>query len=234
MQKQLTVHDRIIYSLLFILVLLLILTMYQIDRQWLKLSDIETTLSEQAKAMRELNAALANAPLRTNAAKTSQNSVAPAFKRAYQASQLPDYAQGDWSVDAFGTNIKTITPLVSSDAYAANVQGFVLESLINRDPETLAWEGLIAKSWQVSADGLTIRFQLREDVHFSDGVPLTADDVVFTYDFIMTEAIQAPRERAYLEKINSVKANGQYEVVFTFKEPYFEALSLAGGMNIFG
>mgnify|MGYP006276212951 CR=1 FL=1 len=232
MQKQLTVHDRIIYSLLFILVLLLILTMYQIDRQWLKLSDMQTTLSEQAKAMRELNTVLANAQLRTDTTKVSQRSVAPAFKRAYQASQLPDYAQGDWSVDAFGNNIKTITPLVSSDAYAANVQGFVLESLINRDPETLAWEGLIAKSWQVSADGLTIRFQLREDVHFSDGVPLTADDVVFTYDFIMTEAIQAPRERAYLEKIKSVKANGQYEVVFTFKEPYFEALSLAGGMNI--
>jgi len=77
-----------------------------------------------------------------------------------------------------------------------------------------------------------ISFQMRDDVSFSDGTPLTADDVVFTFNFIMHEAIQAPRDRAYLQKISSVTANGKYEVVFTFKEPYFEALSLAGGMAI--
>jgi len=77
-----------------------------------------------------------------------------------------------------------------------------------------------------------ISFQLRDDVSFSDGEPLTAADVVFTFDFIMTEVIQAPRDRAYLEKIKAVKANGKDEVVFTFKEPYFEALSLAGGMSV--
>ena len=135
-------------------------------------------------------------------------------------------------MDAFGTNLKTITPLVSTDAYASNVQSYVLESLITRNPDTLEWEGLIAKNWKVSEDGLVISFQLRDDVSFSDGEPLTAEDVVFTFDFIMTEAIQAPRDRAYLEKIKNVKANGKYEVVFTFKEPYFEALSLAGGMSI--
>ncbi len=112
-------------------------------------------------------------------------------------------------------------------------KAYVLESLITRNPDTLEWQGLIAKSWQVSPDGLTITFQMRDDVTFSDGKPLTADDVVFTFNFIMTEAIQAPRDRAYLEKIKDVKANGKYEVVFTYKEPYFEALSLAGGLGIF-
>ena len=233
MQKSLTFRDWLVYSLLCITLLLLILTMYQIDRQWQKLSEMQTALQEQANALRELRSLMGSGILEPRVAGHSEkNHIAPSFQRAHAASQLPDYAQGDWSVEAFGTNIKTITPLVSADAYAANVQSYVLESLITRHPDTLAWEGLIARSWQISEDGLTIRFQLRDDVRFSDGKPLTADDVVFTFDFIMNSAIQAPRERAYLEKLQSVKALGPYEVEYRFKEPYFEALSLAGGMAI--
>ena len=234
MQKQLTTRDWILYSFLSLLILLLLLAMYQIDRQWLKLTEMEALMSEQSKDMRELRSAIASGGVSVSSISNSAASgeVAQAFKRAYTATLLPDYAPGDWSVDAFGTNLKTITPLVSTDAYASNIQSYVLESLITRNPDTLEWEGLIAKDWKVSEDGLVISFQLRDDVSFSDGQPLTAEDVVFTFDFIMKEAIQAPRDRAYLEKIKGVKANGKYEVVFTFKEPYFEALSLAGGMSI--
>ncbi|MBD9355379.1 peptide-binding protein [Methylomonas albis] len=234
MQTQSTTRDWILYSLLSLSILLIVLAMFQIDRQWLKLSEMQAALSEQAKDMRELRGAIASGALAANAPAnlTTSGEVAQAFQRAHAASRQPDYAQGDWSVEAFGTNLKTITPLVSSDAYASNVQSYVLESLITRNPDTLEWEGLVAKDWSISADGLVISFRMREDVSFSDGQPLTADDVVFSFDFIMTDAIQAPRERAYLEKIKSVKANGKFEVVFTFKEPYFEALSLAGGIGI--
>ncbi|MEE9304188.1 MAG: ABC transporter substrate-binding protein, partial [Thiotrichaceae bacterium] len=153
-------------------------------------------------------------------------------QRTWDATQQPDYAQGDWNVKAFGNSLKTITPLVSSDTYASAVQRYVLESLLQRNPDTLKWNGLIANSWNVSDDGLVITFQLRDDVTFSDGEPLDASDVVFTFNFIMTEDIQAPRDRAYYEKIKSVTAKGQYEVEFIYKEPYFEALELAGGMDI--
>ncbi len=56
--------------------------------------------------------------------------------------------------------------------------------------------------------------------------------MVFTFDFIQTPAIAAPRERAIYDKIESVSATGPYEVVFKFKEPYFNSLALAGGMAI--
>lgn len=236
MQKRLTAKDWILYALIAVLIALLLLVMYQIDRQWLRLTEMQTALQAQAKDMRDLRSAVSSGTLaRSENAATAITTpaVAAAFNRAHAMTQQAGYAQGDWSVNAFGNNLKTLTPLVSTDAYASDVQSYVQESLITRNPDTLEWEGLIAKSWQVSADGLTITFQMRDDVTFSDGKPLTADDVAFTFDFIMTEAIQAPRERAYLEKIASVKANGKYEVVFTYKEPYFEALSLAGGMTIF-
>ncbi len=234
MQKRLTARDWILYSLITVLILLLLLLMYQIDRQWLRLSEMQTAMSEQGKAMRELRTAMvagvAKAPVESVAGETG---VATAFHRAHAATQQAGYAQGDWSVSAFGNNLKTLTPLVSSDAYASDVQGYVLESLIARNPDTLEWEGLIAKVWQISPDGLTITFQMRDDVTFSDGQPLTAEDVAFTFDFIMNEKIDAPRDRAYMEKIKEVTAKGKYEVVFVYKEPYFEALALAGGMGIF-
>jgi peptide/nickel transport system substrate-binding protein len=231
MQNQTPARDWLVYALLSLLIVMVLLTMYQVDRQWLKLTEMQSALTEQAKMLRE-SRGNANADPSTADTSSKTSGVANIFKRADAARHLSDYATGDWSVEAFSTNIKTITPLISTDAYAANVQSYVLESLISRNPDTLEWEGLVAKNWQVSDDGLVISFQMRDDVRFSDGVPLTADDVVFTFNYIMNDVIQAPRERAYLEKIKEVKAKGQYEVVFTFKEPYFEALSLAGGLSI--
>ncbi|MEZ5478478.1 MAG: peptide-binding protein [Thiolinea sp.] len=234
MQKRLNSRDWLLYSLIILLILLLILLMYQVDRQWSKLDQMQTALSEQAADMRNLRSRLESGAMVSSTTSNAQavDGVAPAFARAYRATQQADYAQGDWSVGSFGNNLKTLTPLVSSDAYASDVQEKVLETLITRDPDTLEWDGLIAQSWQVSEDGLVITFRLREDVRFSDGTPLTAEDVVFTFNFIMNEAIQAPRQRAYLEKIAGAEALGKYEVRFTYKEPYFEALELAGTLEV--
>ncbi|CAA6812627.1 MAG: Oligopeptide ABC transporter, periplasmic oligopeptide-binding protein OppA (TC 3.A.1.5.1), partial [uncultured Thiotrichaceae bacterium] len=213
MQKRLNARDWILYSLIILLVFLLLLVMYQVDRQWTKLDQMQTSLSEQAKDMRALRTGLGSGAFAAKSvsqggdqAAASGSGVAPAFKRAYDATQQEGYAQGDWSVNAFSGGLATITPLVSSDADASTVQSNVMESLLTRNPDSLEWDGLVAKSWTVSDDGLVITFQLRDDVTFSDGKPLTAEDVVFSFDFAMTEAIQAPAERSLYERISSVKA----------------------------
>lgn len=255
MQKRLTTRDIILYVLLTLVVLLLILVMYQVDRQWSKLNEMQISVSEQAKDIQDVRSSVGKLQqswsqgLVVQQAAPNQNSkkqiastgaqqakindaVPESFGRAYAASQKPDYSQGDWKVASFSSTVKTITPLVSGDAYASDIQENVLESLLIRNPDTLEWSGLVAKSWNVSEDGLTISFQLNENVMFSDGKPLTAEDVAFTFSFLMTEAIKAPSERAYYEKIASVTAKSPYEAVFVFKEPYFEALGAAGGMPI--
>lgn len=240
MQKRFITRDWLLYSILIILITLLLLLMYQVDRQWTKLAQMESAMTQQAQDMRSLRTAISSGPLNLSSspntsAVTNQPAAAGvgmAFQRAYAASQKPDYAQGDWGVSALETSLKTLTPLVSTDAYASQVQYYVQESLVNRNPDTMEWEGLIAKSWQISSDGLIITFQMRDDVTFSDGVPLTAKDVVFTYNFIMNEAIAAPAERSVYGQITSVEAKGDHEVVFKFKEPYFQSFGLAGGLAI--
>ena len=260
MKKSSSTKDIFIFSFLALIVLLIILSMYQRDREWTKLSSMERALSDQSRdvstlrgslnAMQkrletlqiqstaiasttsESNSNLEKVPKSGGVSSTGSAQVSLAFKRAKMATEQADYAQGDWSVSALTGGLKTITPLVSSDSDASTIQSYVMEALVTRDPDTLEWTGLIARDWTISEDGLVITFNLRNDVYFSDGEALDSSDVVFSFDFIMNEKIQAPRHRAYLEKIKSVTANGSHQVTFTFKEPYFEAFSLAGGLQV--
>ena len=228
---------------LSLFVVMFLLLMVQIDRQWTKMDEMTRIMEEQAKDIRSTRGLLRNLEktIRTadfsSAANTSfsDQSVTKetdAFERARRATEHEEYAQGDWLMMAFGSNIRTLTPLVSADAYSAEVQQYVLESLLVRNPETLEWNGLLAEDWSTSADGLTITFALRRDISFSDGEPLTAKDVEFTFNFIMNEAIAAPRSRAYLSRIERVTALDDYHVEFVFKEPYFNSLQLAGSLEI--
>jgi len=245
MERQFTFKDFSLFSFLTLLLVVILLAMYMIDRQWTKMAEMQRTLTEQASDMRNTQGLIRSieqslqkltmAPVDTRRvvqSDTAEEESPPAFARALQASQQADYSEGDWRVSAFSVGLKTITPFISSDAYAGDVQSYVLESLITRNPDTLKWEGLLAKSWQVSEDGLTFTFQLRKNIRFSDGQPLTAEDVAFSFDFIMNPDIDAPRERAFYDKMASVTATNAHEVVFVFKEPYFNSLSLAGGLTI--
>jgi len=246
MKKTFTTKDFILFSLIILLIVLLILSMNQVDRQWQKLTTMESVMAEQSKDVSALRGSISqlkqsvkdiriiNPTARNTATKPSSksNNIPDAFKHSYEATQMEDYAQGGWYVSSLSNTLQSITPLVSTDAYASTIQSYVLESLLTRDSDTLEWQGMLAKSWQTSEDGLVITFQLRDDVVFSDGEPFDSSDVAFSFNFIMNEKIKAPRERAYYQQIESVVANNKYEVVFTFKEPYFKALAFAGGMSI--
>jgi len=241
MGRHFSVKDFSLFSFLVVLMGIMLLSMYMVDRQWSKMAQMQRLMGEQAKDLRQMQGmvrniekslrngqvAVAAAPQNTGI-KASPN----AFRRAVIAASQDDYQEGDWYVQAFATGLKTITPLISQDVYSSNIQSYILESLLTRDPDTLEWVGLIAKDWQIHEDGLTFTFNLREDVIFSDGASLEAKDVAFSYQFIMDDRIAAPRSRAYFEKIESVTALDRFTVEFKYKEPYFNALSLAGSMSI--
>lgn len=70
----------------------------------------------------------------------------------------------------------------------------VLETLVEIDPETGEIVPGLAESWTVSDDGLTYVFTLREGATFSDGTPVTADDVVFSIDMMRGEEAAGARQ----------------------------------------
>ena len=70
----------------------------------------------------------------------------------------------------------------------------------------------------LSKDGKTVTWQLKPDVRWSDGQPFTAEDVVFTYQFVNDPQVAAVTEK-YYEAIEKVEAVDPLTVKITFKSP---------------
>ncbi|HLU49208.1 MAG TPA: ABC transporter substrate-binding protein, partial [Planctomycetota bacterium] len=75
---------------------------------------------------------------------------------------------------------KTLHPFYGSVQTETEVTDLIFESLVRLEPD-FTFSPALAKSWEMSPDGLTLTFRLREDVVWHDGAPFTADDVAFTH-----------------------------------------------------
>jgi peptide/nickel transport system substrate-binding protein len=234
MDNRFGLKDFVLFALVIVLIVMVWLSMLQRDRMWPKLQALEESIQNQTRDLSSIRRQLSQGVTvhggRAGAA-TTQAAGDP-FALVAAAEQMPGFARGDWLIDNFGTKVPKLTPLISQDVYGSIVQNRVQESLAYRDPYSLEYVPLLAQSWQASDDGMKYTFQLRLGVTFSDGVPFTAEDVVFTYNWIMNPKVNAPRARAYYDKIKSVEAASDHEVVFIFKEPYFESFALAADLQV--
>ena len=97
------------------------------------------------------------------------------------------------------------------------VAGKLYESLLRYDFDLKPMPGL-AKSWEVSADGLTYTFKLHPNITFHDGKPLTADDVIFSLTKMLPET--HARARGVFSRIASSEAPDPLTVVFKLKAPF--------------
>ncbi|WP_145408751.1 staphylopine-dependent metal ABC transporter substrate-binding lipoprotein [Paenibacillus xylanexedens] len=100
-------------------------------------------------------------------------------------------------------------------------QGMVYESLVENTPEGI--KPLLAESWDISADGKTYTFHLRQGVKFHDGEPFNAEAVKQNI-----EAVQANAEKhAWIKlstKITSVEVIDEYTVALTLSDAYYPAM----------
>src|SRR5262249_17875400 len=76
---------------------------------------------------------------------------------------------------------KTLNPALATDQASRDVLSVLSADLVHINRRTLATENALAKSCTASADGRHYTIVLRDGLRFSDGAPLTADDVVFTF-----------------------------------------------------
>lgn len=144
----------------------------------------------------------------------------------------PQY--GDWLVEHMLSDPENLNPYTSSDAGASSVHRFIFESLLYPENEPpYALKGLVAKAYPtISADKLSYTFELRPDVLFADGHPLTAADVLFSMKTIMNPQVLAPHLRNYYEAVKDVRLEGDYRITFLCSEPYFRNDMMLGGFEI--
>ncbi len=79
---------------------------------------------------------------------------------------------------------KSFNLWVSSETSTSNAVGPLFEGLITLNAYTLQYEGRLAEMPKISGDGKVYTFTLKPNLKWSDGRPLTADDVIFTLDMI--------------------------------------------------
>lgn len=91
-------------------------------------------------------------------------------------------------VGSFFSEPKTFNAILSQQS--PNIFGYVYQGLVEQNPLTGEIVPALAESWEISEDGKQIVFTLRENLKWSDGEPLTAEDVVFTFnDLILNPEI---------------------------------------------
>ena len=123
---------------------------------------------------------------------------------------------------ALRSDPKTFNPVMLVDAITREALKPLFADLVHINRATQEPEAALAKSWSVSPDGKTIDVELRSGLRFSDGTPLTADDVVFSYT-MYTDARNASPSRDLLivgGRPIAVRALGPLNVRFELAEPY--------------
>ncbi len=95
----------------------------------------------------------------------------------------------------------------------------------NQPVPEIAAEIPTAENGGLSADGKTITVKLREDVKWSDGEPLTADDFVFSFDMVMSDKNVVNGRYPFEDYVESVTAQDPQTLVIQLKEPFAPWLS---------
>jgi peptide/nickel transport system substrate-binding protein len=88
---------------------------------------------------------------------------------------------------------KTFNPVMAVDQGTRDVLSVLSADLVHINRLTLRTEPALAKSCVVSADGRHYTVTLRDGLHFSDGAPISADDVVFSFRVYLDERVNSPQ-----------------------------------------
>ncbi|MHB1004647.1 MAG: peptide ABC transporter substrate-binding protein [Chloroflexota bacterium] len=102
-----------------------------------------------------------------------------------------------------GSEPRTLDPALAQDATSSSYLVNIHEGLVKLD-DKLQVAPALAASWQVSPDGRTYTFKLREDARFQDGQPVTASDVKYSLERATDPVLKSPVAATYLGDIVGV------------------------------
>jgi peptide/nickel transport system substrate-binding protein len=186
-------------------------------RQFLRFASM---MSSSALAAAVLAACGGTAAEPTTAPTTGNGATPDATPDAGAPTSAPDTAAQSTLQVAWDTPVNLDPALASSDS-EISILNAVYDYLVDIDPDN-AIQPRLATDWQISDDGLTYTFTLAENVAFHDGSPLTATDVVWTFDRLRDPDQEFPTADLY-SNIDTITADGDNTVVFTLRNtnPFF-------------
>jgi peptide/nickel transport system substrate-binding protein len=143
----------------------------------------------------------AQAPASTPAQTAASDAAHPLPDPPAVARCEPGIPGGRLVIDLF-RDPKTFNPITSSEASSSDVFYRIFRGLCIVDaPTEIAYPG-VAESWSVAPDGKTWTFHLRKGLRWSDGQPLNADDIIFTWNDIIynPDIVNVTRDQFTIDK----------------------------------
>jgi peptide/nickel transport system substrate-binding protein len=147
--------------------------------------------------------------------------VAAATIVAVPAAAVPQAQAADPVVFTVGmlADVDSINPFTGILAESYEIFQLQYSTLLSTSSADFTPDSGLAESWEASADGLTWTYTLRPDLLWSDGTPLTANDVVYTFERILNGRYEQRNYGNYVRNITSVEATDDRTVVMTTREP---------------
>ncbi|MDJ0531010.1 MAG: ABC transporter substrate-binding protein [Xenococcaceae cyanobacterium MO_207.B15] len=136
-------------------------------------------------------------------------------------------------VQAVLSDPKTFNLVISQDRGSSSVGNMMFEGLVTQNPITGEIETALAESWSVSEDKLKIVVKLKKGLKWSDGHPLTAEDVVFTFNdlYFNTDIPTGTRDILRVgqsQELPKVRKLNDLEIEFVLAEPFAPFVSIIG------
>ena len=162
------------------------------------------------------------------ASATSGSAAAPAASGSSGSSSAGAVSGGTYNIGLI-TPTGGINPLTTTQYDTMFAVGLASAQLVNINGSGQL-KPQLASSWQESADKLSWTFTLRPGLKFSNGQPLTATDVVATFNSILSPKSESPAASSFAGILKSVTGSGT-SVVFHLDEAYADFPYLLSGAN---
>lgn len=127
-----------------------------------------------------------------------------------------------------GSEPEDFSPLSSSEHVSRQAYEYVVEGLLRMNPETYELEPELAERYEVSKDFLTYTFFINKKAKWSDGKPVTAEDVKFSVEAVKDPKYSASHRMPYYEDLDSVEIVDTHTIKFKMKRKYFKNLEVIG------
>ncbi len=119
---------------------------------------------------------------------------------------------------ALTTDVDSLNPFLGVEGTSYEMWALTYDYLVNYKMTDMSPAPGLAKSWETSADGKTWTFHMRDGVKWSDGKPLTAADVAYTYNRVLHGETESVNWATYLNNVKTVSAPDATTVVLHLKK----------------
>ncbi len=115
--------------------------------------------------------------------------------------------------------VDSFNPFLGIEVESYEMWALTYDYLVDFSTEDLSLQPSLATDWESSDDGLEWRFTIRDDVTWSDGEPLTADDLAFTYSRVLGKGPESATWKSWLAGVTEVEAPDDTTLVMSLSRP---------------